>query len=262
MNVRKPDLAAPTSDGFGRPNQISILVMVPVLTILLMGALAACGSNNSNSDSDAGWGPDSGSDASDISDSGQIAYACALADHIHDEHGDADSWSDTIGENADPGVRESAAVSSLLGGTAGFTLPDHKELSAHAEDIAKGITQLDIEALQSGLDGVIEDCQDISGTADADVSHSAQLTYACNLIDHVRDEHGDDAESWGSIDDDTAWHEAISAAALAGSLNGQELPDHKELSQAGKDIYTGASSAEPDVLNNGLKDFASACDAT
>lgn len=229
-------------------------IMASAALVLLIGLLSACGS-----DDDAGWGPGG---KPDVSHSGQVAYACALAEHVQAEHGSADSWSETIGDDANPGVRESAAVSSLLGGTAGFVLPDHKQLSELGERLAESVMKVDIDDLESSLDGIVDLCDDVSGADDADVSHSAQITYACGLIDYVQDEHGSDADEWEKFGQDRAWHEVTSAAALVGSLNGQELPDHEELSKAGKTIYQGMTRVKSDLLQESIDDFASACGAT
>lgn len=85
----------------------------------------------------------------------------------------------------------------------GFVLPDHKDLSQLSQELFKGVATVDNDKLQDGLDKIVSACDD--GTASADVSHSAQIDYACALASHVVDEHGDSA-TWGGIGDERAWH--------------------------------------------------------
>src|SRR5690625_5825923 len=60
--------------------------MAALLTAALIGVLGACGGSDD-------WGDSQGSSqAPDVSEEGQVEYACALGHHVQDEHGDVDSW--------------------------------------------------------------------------------------------------------------------------------------------------------------------------
>src|SRR5690625_7778591 len=91
----------------------------------VIGVLGACGGDDGDDD----WGDSQGSSQGpDVSQAGQVEYACALARHVQDEHGDADSWGEHVGDDADPAMRETASVASLLGVSGGFVLVDHAVL--------------------------------------------------------------------------------------------------------------------------------------
>lgn len=226
--------------------------MAALLTAALIGVLGACGGSDD-------WGDSQGSSqAPDVSEEGQVEYACALGHHVQDEHGDVDSWGEPIGDDADPAMRETASVASLLGGSGGFVLRDHEDLSELGQDLFKGVITIDNDKINDSLDEIVSACQDDDLSASADVSHSAQIDYACALAAYVVDEHGG-SETWDGIGEERAWHEAGSVAALVGAMNGQILSDHKELSQAGKGIFQGVSRIETDELDASLDDFTSAC---
>lgn len=221
----------------------------------VIGVLGACGGDDGDDD----WGDSQGSSQGpDVSQAGQVEYACALARHVQDEHGDADSWGEPVGDDADPAMRETASVASLLGGSGGFVLPEHEDLSELGQDLFKGVISIDNDTIEDSLDEIVSACQDDDLSASADVSHSAQIDYACALAAYVVDEHGG-SETWDGIGDERAWHEAGSVAALVGALNGQILSDHKELSEAGKGIFQGVSRIKTDELDTSLDDFISAC---
>src|SRR5699024_7310836 len=62
-------------------------------------------------------GTDSSAASVDVSEAGQLVYACGLTDHVESEHGAPDSWDDFIGEDADPAVSETAAIGALAMGS-------------------------------------------------------------------------------------------------------------------------------------------------
>lgn len=158
----------------------------------------------------------------DVSEQGQVAYACALAAHVQAEHGSPDTWTDYIGDDTAPGARELSSIGMFTMGAESGALSDI------GTQLVEGISRVDIAALISGLDEAQAACEDIEGTDDADVSHDAQLAYACAVADRVVDEHGD-AASWLGEGVSAAWYEAAGAAALTGASNGQTLADAEEL---------------------------------
>lgn len=190
----------------------------------------------------------------DVSEDGQIAYACALADHVEDEHGDPASWAEYIGEDADPGVRETSSIGALLMAT------EDAGLNEVGEKLVEGVSRVDIEALTAGLAEARESCQDVDGTQHADVSHEGQLDYACTLAASIPDKHGDTA-SWVNEEElPTVWYEVAGATALTGALNGQILPEHQELSEAGADLTAVLNTSDADRIDDAFAAFQSACD--
>ncbi|HIW47165.1 MAG TPA: hypothetical protein H9884_09750 [Candidatus Yaniella excrementigallinarum] len=218
------------------PKRVIVTMSLTVSAVLL----ASCGSSNSSA---AGV---------DTSEAGQLAYACALKEHVEADHGAPDSWDDFIGDDADPAVRETAAIGALAMGS------DDETFSDPGEILIEGISRADIETLSSGLEHMEQACAGIEGTEQAAVSHEAQLDYACSLADHISAEHGE-AATWLNDDDFTVLSEAMGAAALTGAMNGQTLAGHQELSEAGRDLLTGVSRADADYTDEFLEAFQSAC---
>lgn len=194
----------------------------------------------------------------DVTHAGQIAYACALAAHVAEQDPDMASWT-MIGDDADPMMRAILAMGSLAGGSAGFELDEHAELSDAGRAIFEGVTRADLEAMQAGLDDFTAGCDGPSVSAEGEVSDKGQIRYGCDLAGHVVEEHGP-AESWGGLGEERAWHEAMSVGAFFGAPVGQILPDYPDLSTAGKDLYTGVSTLNPEALDAGLEAVIDHCE--
>lgn len=95
----------------------------------------------------------------DVSQSGQVDYACALTTHIIDVHGlptkngdDPDDWSGELGPDAPPAWIESASVGALLGGMTGT--------GGYPADVFTGISRLDYDKVREGLVGIRDWCAD------------------------------------------------------------------------------------------------------
>ncbi len=219
------------------PKRLSLTIGLAISTVLL----ASCGSSNSSAAAGV-----------DVSEEGQLAYACALTEHVASEHGAPDSWEGFIGDDADPAARETAAIGALAMGSDDETSNDAGDL------LVEGISRADTERLSSGLEHMEQACEGIEGVEQADVSHEAQLDYACSLADHISEDHGE-AASWITDDDFVVLSEALGAAALTGAMNGQVLADHQELSEAGRDLLTRVSRADADYTDEFLEAFQSAC---
>jgi len=215
------------------------LIVTMSLTIST-ALLASCG------------GTDSSTAGLDVSEAGQLAYACGLTDHVESEHGAPDSWDDFIGEDADPAVRETAAIGALAMGSDDETFNDAGEM------LVDGVSRADFEGVSSGLEHMGKDCGSVEDVEKADVSHEAQLDYACSLAEHIGEEHGE-ASTWLDDDDFVVVSEAMGAAALTGAMNGQTLADHQELSEAGRDLLSGVTGADADYTDEFLESFQSAC---
>src|SRR5699024_2966896 len=199
----------------------------------------------------------SGGDEPDVSDEGQIDYACALADHVGAD-ADISSWT-LIGDDADEGARAVGSMACLVGASAGYVPDGHEDLAKAGQAIFKGLTTADVESMQQGLQDFTQQCAEVADSSDADVSAQGQLAYACALAGHLTDEHGA-FDNWGSIGQEPAWHEAASVGALFGGLNGQVLPEHPELSQAGRELVAGTSRVNAGQLQAGLEDINAHCE--
>jgi len=223
-------------------------------------ALAGCGSD----DADEPDAPQSGGGSTgavgagpDVSPDGQVQYACSLAKHVKEERGDPAEWKSMFGPDADPGASEAAAVSSLLGGTAAYELPDHPELSAAASDLTAAVTRLDLELLSSSLEKIVTGCAEVPD-APADVSEAGQAGFACRLADAVIAEHGP-AETWDGLGKEPAWHQAASVGALVGGMNGYEVPGSEKLSETGRRVDAAVARVDTGELDDALKAFTAAC---
>jgi len=226
----------------------------------LVLALAGCGSD----DADEPDAPQSGGGSTgavgggpEVSPDGQVQYACSLAKHVEEERGDPADWKGVAGPDADPGAVEAAAVSSLLGGTAGYELPEHPELSAAASDLTAAVMRVDLEQLSSSLEKIVAGCADISGEQ-ADVSEAGRVDFACRLADQVVEEHGS-AETWDGLGKEPAWHQAASVGALVGGMNGYVVPGSEDLSEAGKRIFSAIARLETAELDDALDAFIAGC---
>lgn len=100
----------------------------------------------------------------DVSLQGRVAYACALVEHIHTEHGDAHTWKGSpLGNDANPAWIEALSAATLLGALQGVTqLPGYgKELSKGARDVLIGVNRGKPDQLQHGLDTIRAKCADM-----------------------------------------------------------------------------------------------------
>lgn len=195
----------------------------------------------------------------DVTHDGQVAYACALAAHVADGDPDIASWT-MIGDDADPLARATVAMGSLAGGSLGFVLDEHAELSDAGKSVVEGVALVDPEAMQTGLDDFASACDGLSVSAEGDVSDEGQVRYGCDLAVHVVEEHGS-AESWESpLGEEPAWHETMSVGALFGAPLGQTLPAHPDLSAAGVELYKGVSTLDTEALDGGLEAVVDECE--
>jgi hypothetical protein len=194
----------------------------------------------------------SGTAEADVTTEGQVAYACALADHALEQHGTADSWEAIIGHHTDPGARETASVGMLV-----YESEDEAFAEAGA-NLIDAINRVNIEGLTSGLADFQAVCDDSDISPAGDVSHAGQVDYACTLVNRVTEEYGASAE-WLDEDEPAAWGEVAGAAALVGAANGQVSIDHPELSETGVDLLTTLQYNKPDDLDTSLKEFQAVC---
>lgn len=188
----------------------------------------------------------------DISESGQLAYACALAEHLEAEHQGPAAWDVYVGNQADPGARETAAIGALTTGS------DDADLADTGTNLLEGMARLDIEVLKAGLEEIRDTCDSLDITQKVDVSHEAQLDYACALANGIADTHGS-ATAWLEQPDSDAWHELTGATALTGAFNGQILAEHQELSEAGIDLLRALQVHDADGIGANLETFQSEC---
>lgn len=223
-----------TSSGSNILKRLSVTVAFATSAVLL----ASCSSNSVTE--------------VDVSAEGQTAYACALAEHVHTEHGAPESWANFIGDETGPGAREVSSVGALTMGA------ENDGFSDIGEQLIEGTNRVDIEALSVGLDAMQDACDRVEGIVHADVSHDGQLEYACALARRITEMHGD-AASWVSDADATAWSSAVSVSALTGAMNGQRLAGHEALSDAGRNLLSALNRLDAEHANEGLEEFQSAC---
>lgn len=214
-----------------------------MLAVLVTGALAACSSDDEGLDTTPG---------------GQVAYACALAEQIGDEHPAPEDWGTAIGADAEPGAVAASALAALLGGATGFAHPDHPELAEPAADIVRSVQRMDLAGIEDGLTGVRAACVDVDGTPPEDLGQAGQVAYACDLARHVTDERGE-VSTWGGVAEDPAWTETMAAAALVGAFTGGPVPGAEDLGDASADVVAGVSRADAEQVQAGLEDLVGSC---
>lgn len=214
-----------------------------VLAVLVTGALAACSSDGEDLDTTPG---------------GQVAYACALAEQIGDEHPAPEDWGTAIGADAEPGAVAASALAALLGGATGFAHPDHPELAEPAVGIVRSVQRMDLDGIEDGLADVRAACVDVDGTAPEDLGQAGQVAYACALARSVTDERGE-VSTWGGILEDPAWTETMAAAALVGAFTGGPVPGAEAVGDALADVVTGVSRADAEQVQSGLEDLVGSC---
>lgn len=103
--------------------------------------LAACGASNA-----------------DISAEGQIDYACALIDDVKAAKKSPEGWTMQVGDDADPAMINAAAAASLAGALTGGGADVSAEMASAGRDIFAGLSRLDAEILQDGVDSFAKEC--------------------------------------------------------------------------------------------------------
>ena len=196
----------------------------------------------------------------DVSPEGQISFACALASHVSEERGDVAEWGSFIGEDANPGVSELAAAASLVGAVAGYTLPDHPELSESGTLVIQGIMRVDEAAIADGLDQMISACDGADTGGQADVSQEGQGAYACALAEYVIAEHGE-SSTWGTLGEEPAWHLAGSVGALFGGANAYVLPEYESQAESGNNLVSGVGRLDGETIDAELAAVVAECDS-
>lgn len=91
----------------------------------------------------------------DVSQEGQGAYACALAEYVTEEHGEPHTWG-SIGE--EPAWHMAGSVGALFGGANGYVLPGYESQAESGLNLVTGVGRLDSGAIASGLASVVAAC--------------------------------------------------------------------------------------------------------
>lgn len=206
------------------------LVRASVLAVSLVLTVGACSSGS----------------APDVSHEGQIDYACALADHVADDL-DLDGWSPL--ERANHGaLREIGALVALVGGTARL-VHEHEQLADAGQALFAGLQRMDDDLMQQGLDGVAQQCTDVDTSSEPDVTDEGQLDYACALMDHVLEEHGE-VGAWDR--EDYAWDEVVGVASLAGVVSGVEASGPADLVEPASNVFAGVVRLDEEAMRAGV----------
>lgn len=99
------------------------------------------------------------------------------------------------------------------------------------------------------------------GSASSDVSPEGQVRYACALVTHVSEEHGEFSE-WDAFIGEEAnpgVSELAAAASLVGAIAGYALADHPELSEGGVDVFQGITRVDGAAVTSGLDQMIAEC---
>ncbi len=194
----------------------------------------------------------------DVTPEGQAAYACSLAESAIEGSGDVTDWDAPVGENADNAASQALAAGSLVGGSAGYALPDHPELSEAGREIFSAFHRFDLEALADSLEDMVAACDGVDASGSQDVSVDGQAEYGCALADYVVDEHGP-SDTWGSLGEEPAFHLVSSVGALFGGLNASALPGSGEQREGASAVIEGLQRFDTEAIDDGLQDVVENC---
>ena len=195
----------------------------------------------------------------DVSEQGRLAFGCTLAEHIDQEHGDPESWSVYIGDDADPGVREIATVGNIFVAASTTGAVDRDPVGVQAQNLLESVSRIDTEMMATGLEGIQAACADLDVGDYPDVSHESQLDYACDLTAHVEQEYGS-ATQWPDALDGPVVNLALAAASLTGAYNGQRLAEEPELSEASLDLAHSINRIDAEMTDDALAALRGACE--
>lgn len=196
----------------------------------------------------------------DVTEQGRLAFGCTLAEHIDQEHGDPQSWSMYIGDNADPGVREIATVGNIFVAASTTGAVDRDHVGVQAQNLLESVSRIDTEMMGSGLEEIQTACADLDVGEYPDVSHEGQLDYACDLTAHLDQEYGS-ANQWSDALDGPVVNLALAAASLTGAYNGQRLAEAPELSEASRDLVHSINRVDAEMTDEAMAKFRSECEA-
>ncbi|MGO3151094.1 MAG: hypothetical protein ACTIJJ_00510 [Galactobacter sp.] len=245
------------------------VLLAATSTVLLGLVLVGCDSGSGGK----------GKGGVDVSAQGQVGYACQLAKHVQSQ-GDLGEMKQLSGLT---GVQLTAVTKlvgaghpriAVLGDRQDYSEVEgisasQRKLMDPALEIASGFTTLKIEALHSGLDSLVEECDGLGGAKPAmapDVSEDGMVAYACALTDKIREEKssaGEASTATSPREVDPRMVEAQSVAALLGGWTNYEMSGHEDLSTPARQL-TGAVSGDymnPGSLDGALNEVAGVCSA-
>lgn len=99
------------------------------------------------------------------------------------------------------------------------------------------------------------------GGGQQDVSAEGQIVYACELATTLS-ENTDftTIESFIGEDADPAMSEAASTASLVGATAAYTLSDYPDLSEAGREVFSGISRLDLELIDSAIGDMAAECE--
>src|SRR5690625_1182800 len=228
-----------------RSHSPSCLLTIVLTGLCTVGLLAGCTDAAANHD---------------VSEQGRLAFGCTLAEHIDQEHGDPQSWSMYIGDNADPGVREIATVGNIFVAASTTGAVDRDHVGVQAQNLLESVSRIDTEMMGSGLEEIQAACAGLDVGEYPDVSHEGQLDYACDLTAHLDHEYGS-ANQWPDALDGPVVNLELAAASLTGAYNVQQLAEEPELSEASRDLVHSIKRVDAEMTEEAMAKFRSECEA-
>ncbi|WP_293698793.1 hypothetical protein [uncultured Agrococcus sp.] len=93
----------------------------------------------------------------DVSQGGQGAYACALAEYVMEEHGEPHTWG-SIGQ--EPAWHMVGSVGALFGGANGYVLPGYESQAESGLNLVTAVGRLDSGTIVAELGSVVAECDD------------------------------------------------------------------------------------------------------
>lgn len=94
----------------------------------------------------------------DTSPEGQIEYACALMNDIKENSPYVSEWDVRIGDETPNELLQAMGAASLVGGATGGGEGIPEEMHDAGRDIVRGVSRIDEEYLQNGVNALIREC--------------------------------------------------------------------------------------------------------
>jgi|SRR5690625_4624757 len=186
------------------------------------------------------------------------AYACALADELNDP---AESWGEgEDGSEALMNLWSSHLVVNLTGSAMSVDLGGFSGLSEAARELNRGLTHLDFEMIDDGIDQVRAVClgEDLLSNS-SDVSVSGRIAFGCRIAQDI-DPDEIDIEAAVRTDDGSAMTvvKLISTANLLGDIAARdEVPS--DLYDSALEVFRSVGNVESEAAAAAVGEVQEKC---
>lgn len=153
--------------------------------------------------------------------------------------------------NNEPGDPEHAPPSFPPGQPSAASSPE-RAVSCATVTVVVGVSAL----LIGGVGGYLLN----DGLSRWDVTASGQISYACAIVEKVRDDHRNE-DDWGGFGEDEAYNDAGAISSLLGAFVPLVDPEEGTYPPLGGDIMQALQNGGLDDLNAALKAIQNECES-